>query len=60
MKFWRKWFAKAYTCAGCGKVEKCFRPQEKFDFILEDWSTRPKKKRFIFCSLNCIGKWLTK
>lgn len=49
--------ARKYTCSYCGRIAKASAPQDKFDYILEDWSNRPTKKQFIFCNLDCLTKW---
>jgi len=51
-------FARKYTCDQCGRMEKAKAPQDKFDYILEDWSTKSDMDQFIFCNLDCLQEWI--
>lgn len=52
-------FARAFTCASCGKTAKASAPQDVFKSILSEWG-EGSEEQFIFCNLNCLKKWILK
>lgn len=48
------------SCAGCGRVHKCFFPGERFAYQLRHYGQANQVTEFNFCNLSCLLRWIEK